>query len=550
MSKCQSCINAKATHGYKGGDKLYCKECAKNVENVGILTRKSCKEETCWSEPNYNYPDVKPGIYCTKHKLAGMVDVKHPKCIYIDEDGIKCEKNPTYGPTAEEYPWFCKPHSEIFDDMVLAVTHNLCKYKDEDGNCCQTRAGWNTPGKKIGKFCEKHKRPGDEFVLSYNKCQFDGCKTTAIYNYLLEKKGIFCKVHKKEFMFNLADSRCSICCEIFIQTTNDEEKRKLQVKMGTHAGEDGERKYCAEHAEDGMKNTRAKLCEYDGCTTQASWNDEGKKARKFCAIHADRSTMDNVKNPKCQRCGYKEALYNYLGETKRIYCGKCKDSGMENLSKKWCKNKQKIDGKVVQCTTTGNPKYEGFCSRCYINLFPDTIITINYRTKEFAVCDFIKENFPDIDITYDKVVKNGISKRRPDMCIYMDCYNIIIEVDENQHSDYEDENIRLMDLFKDLKEKPLVIIRFNPDGYINNKNVRIKSCWTYNKEGFAIIDENKQQEWKNRLLKLRKRVDYYLDNAPKKEIEVEYLYYDEITPAEKKNETKSFNLMTNANDGL
>lgn len=526
MPNCQSCITEKATHGYKGGSKLYCKKCAKNIDNVGNLTRRSCKEETCWTEPYWNYSDDKKGLYCAKHALDGMIDHKHPKCIYIDEDGVKCTKYSSYGPEGDK-PLFCQPHSLLFDDMVCLSTHKKCAYKDDEGNKCSAPANYNLPGSETGMFCGKHRRAEDEYIRKCYRCV---CGKRASYNYLTEKIPLFCELHKKEFMWNIADPRCDICADIFLKAESDEEKRQLQVKMATHAGPDGKRKLCGEHSEAGMENTRAKKCEFPGCTTQASWNTKNSKARKLCSLHADKNVMDNVKNAKCVKCGEREALCNKKGETKRLYCSRCKDDDMVILSSKICKNDYVIDGELYQCLTTASSKYDGYCARCYVGLFPYAPKSQNYKTKEFKVYESINENFPEIKIVCDKIISSGYSRRRPDMCIYMKDYNIIIEVDEHQHNGYAEicENMRMMQLFTDLKNKPLVMIRFNPDAYIKSNNVRVKSCWTHNKEGMVIIHKNKRDDWNNRLLKLRKTIDYYLNNPPTKDLEVCYLYYDEI----------------------
>ena len=52
---------------------------------------KCCLEETCNKTPNFNYHDKKGGIFCGKHKLNDMVDVKNKKC---QEE--TCNKIPTF----------------------------------------------------------------------------------------------------------------------------------------------------------------------------------------------------------------------------------------------------------------------------------------------------------------------------------------------------------------------------------------------------------------------------------------------------------------------
>jgi hypothetical protein len=516
--KCQVCISADAKYGKKGGPKLYCKDCAKNIEGVGNLTRKHCKETTCFSEPTYNFPTEKTTAYCSLHKLPGMIDVKHKKCEHVDENGICCDKGPTYGPEGGK-PIYCEPHSALYENMVMVITNRLCKYVDEDGNKCGTRAGYNKPGIKTPLWCGQHKKEGDEYTNNNVFCKFVGCKTRANQNYPNEKKPLYCELHRLEGMWNVIDKHCYIDgCS----------------KLATHGFPNKGLETCGEHKIKGMKDLKRKECAYNGCDKHASYNVPGRKGKLFCAEHADKETMDNVKNKKCKKCNDSLAVCNYKGLKSRIYCCRCRLPDMVNLSKTICKNDYILDnGEKYECLTEiAHMKYDGYCTRCFVGLFPNAPITKNFKTKEVRVYEYIKSMFPDVEIVTDKIISTGFSKRRPDMCIYKDEYSIIIEVDEFQHGVYETicENKRMMELFIDLQNKPLVIIRFNPDAYTNAKNKKINSCWSISKaNGMAIINKNKIVDWNNRLNKLKQTLTYYLQNPPTKELEVQYLYYNQST---------------------
>lgn len=181
------------------------------------------------------------------------------------------------------------------------------------------------------------------------------------------------------------------------------------------------------------------------------------------------------------------------------------------------------------CDTLGNPKYDGYCMFCYMHMFPDKPVARNYKTKETAVVDFVKEKFPDKSWVCDKRIADGCSRRRPDMLCDMGSHVVIIEVDENQHADYECscENKRLMELSQDVGHRPLVFIRFNPDEYVNDAGEDVGSCWGRNKKGFAVIKKKKQDEWAERLSVLEEMAEYWLAHCPGKTIEVIQLYYDE-----------------------
>lgn len=152
-------------------------------------------------------------------------------------------------------------------------------------------------------------------------------------------------------------------------------------------------------------------------------------------------------------------------------------------------------------------------------------ITRDYKTKETHVCNFIKETFTKVDMTFDKYIQGGCSKRRPDILIEMYTHSIIIEIDENQHYDYECENKRMMQLFEDLGNRPLVMIRFNPDEYIDKCKKKVKSCFKYHKAlGIPIIEN--VDLWNLRLQCLKSHIDKYIENIPSKEVNCVNLFYD------------------------
>jgi hypothetical protein len=162
-------------------------------------------------------------------------------------------------------------------------------------------------------------------------------------------------------------------------------------------------------------------------------------------------------------------------------------------------------------------------------LFPDKPVSRNYKTKEYSVVEFIKNKFPDFSWTADKKISDGCSRRRPDLLLDLGYQVIIVEIDENQHIDYDCscENKRLMELSQDLDHRPIVFIRFNPDDY-KKDGLNITSCWGYNKKGITVIKKSKKDEWTNRLNALEQQIDYWINPLHKidKTIEIIQLFYD------------------------
>jgi hypothetical protein len=156
----------------------------------------------------------------------------------------------------------------------------------------------------------------------------------------------------------------------------------------------------------------------------------------------------------------------------------------------------------------------------------------NHKTKERHVADFIRANFPEYDLSFDKRIEGGCSKRRPDIFIDIGTHIVIIEIDENQHDAYDCscENKRLMELFMDAGgNRPIVMVRFNPDGYKTYDNKQVSSCWEYTKDrGLCKVKESKQTEWLHRLDVLKDAVRSACMEDVKKEVDVVHLFYDEV----------------------
>jgi hypothetical protein len=255
----------------------------------------------------------------------------------------------------------------------------------------------------------------------------------------------------------------------------------------------------------------------------------------------------NKQKRRCKECGGKQICEH---NKDKYHCKDCNGKGIceHNKQKYFCKlckgtsfcihNKDKRHCKECGgsqlcksswCETRGNKKYEGYCLPCFVNNpeNSDKPVWRNYKTKEKDVVDRIKESFPDFTWVADKKVQDGCSRRRPDLLLDMGSHIIIVEVDENKHTDYDCscENKRLMELSQDLQHRPIIFIRFNPDSYINSEGKSIKSCWKLNKLGVITISKSKQTEWEERIDKLKQQIKYWVDKPTDKTIEIIELFY-------------------------
>ena len=162
-------------------------------------------------------------------------------------------------------------------------------------------------------------------------------------------------------------------------------------------------------------------------------------------------------------------------------------------------------------------------------MFPDKPVARNYKTKETAVAEHIKTKYSQFEWITDKKVQDGCSRRRPDLLLDLGYQVIIIEIDENQHTDYDCscENKRTMQLSQDVGHRAIVFIRFNPDDYMDGGK-KVGSCWGLNKLGICNVKKTKKKEWEERLHALSSQVDYWIDekNKTDKTVEVVQLFYD------------------------
>ena len=318
-----------------------------------------------------------------------------------------------------------------------------------------------------------------------------------------DKKAEYCFNCKKKGMVDIMHKKCIIC-------------NNKRPNFGLP--DDKIAKYCFNCKEEGMINIKISKC-IECKKNIAIFGFSTDKISNYCS-KCKKEGMINLRDPKCIECKKTIPIFGSPIDKTRKYCSKCKKEGMVNLKDPKCKSEW--------CNTLISKKYDGYCCYCFMHLFPNKPISRNYKTKEKYVVDYIKDQFKEIDIIPDKRIHEGCSKRRPDILIDLGHQIIIVEIDENQHINYDCscENKRIMELSQDVGHRPIIFIRFNPDDYkINLKN--ITSCWGLNKQGICTIKKNKQEEWKERLTILEEQIKYWLNNKTSKLIEVIQLFYNQ-----------------------
>lgn len=301
----------------------------------------------------------------------------------------------------------------------------------------------------------------------------------------------------------------------------------------------------------------ASICEHNIlkniCTNcMGSGVCEHKKRKSQCVkCKGSYICIHNIVKNQCVKCHGKGICEHNKRKTQ---CKKCKGISICEHNKQItqcleCKGisicvHSKIKSRCIDCFShpqnfcqlctfiyVKNSSYYPYCFKCYCYLHPDENIPRRFRIKENYINDFLKNYYPDI-VNNKTIASSCSSGKRPDWYIELLTHTIIIECDEDQHNNYSCENKRMMQLFTDLGDRPIVFIRFNPDKY-NEKNISSSSgefntiihsdCFYYNDKNKLQVNET---EWRERSKILLQTIK---DNEkiPDKEVTIIKLFFTE-----------------------
>ena len=461
----------------------------------GRRLRESCCEDGCNKRPYFNEEGQTTGLYCGDHKKENMINVLDKRCC---EDG--CNKHPYFNEEGQTTGLYCGVHKK--DNMINVVSKRCC----EDG--CNKHPAFNEEGQTRGLYCDEHKKENMINVVSKRCCE-DGCNKRPYFNEEGQTTGLYCALHKKKNMIYVVSKSC---CE---DGCNKQPNFNYEGKSGGL--------YCGEHKKENMINVVSKRCCEDGCNKRPYFNEEGQTTGLYCGEHKKKNMIDVVSKSCCEDGCNKYPIFNEEGQKTGLYCAFHKKDNMIDVKNKsnCCKNEG--------CDTRALPKYEGYCMPCFINnpLNADKPAHRNYKTKEKEVALAITQRFPDATWILDKKIQDGCSARRPDVLMDLGYHVLMVEVDENQHNNYDCscENKRLMELAQDLGHRSMIVIRFNPDAYETIYGERVPSCWKLNKKGVVHIPKEQQKNWDARIEVLLETIQYWIDNQSEKQIEIVELFY-------------------------
>lgn len=275
---------------------------------------------------------------------------------------------------------------------------------------------------------------------------------------------------------------------------------------------------------------------------------EGIRVMSHCMQCANRLALAHVNGrvPYCA-CGV-QASFDVPGTIVSAvrFCGSCRDPDLHVDIKH--------DGSLCQICyeTRGHKHVDGVlhCARCFYKTHPGVPNQRNYKNKENAVAEFLYERFSErFTMTFDRQVARvqpaaeasagaleqscRSSGRKPDVLIDMGEWVVVVEVDENQHkqSIYKTsscETKRTMQIFQDAGSRPVVFVRFNPDGYKDAEGHVIRSPWTVDgrTRGVQHVPVENRSKWADRLETLADAIISVTSTRPTKEVTNLLLYFD------------------------
>ena len=247
-----------------------------------LLKTGLCIHTDCTKYPSFNFPDEREFLYCSKHKLFGMVNVHNITCI---EQG--CRKGPIFNYFNKTKPIYCALHKA--HDMV-DVKHKRCAFK-----YCRLRAYYNYLGEYTPKYCNKHKL---ECMVEtvYIKCLYDNCDTKPSFNYPNDTKRIYCMKHKLKGMVNVGKNRYRSsfkkCLHDGCNTKPSFNYPNDTTNINNTNGP--KRLYCFKHKSKGMVNVGANRCRAQKCSRYPLFNFDVENKGIYCSEHKLEDMVDVV----------------------------------------------------------------------------------------------------------------------------------------------------------------------------------------------------------------------------------------------------------------
>lgn len=463
---------------------VFCKE-HRGVDDIGVAPqRKRCVEPGCayLGIARYGYDGEKPQ-WCIEHRPEGSINIQYDAeavaaanaALTLEEKKTRsgfcevCGSQANYNVPGERPRW-CILHMPKDDPNIINVRRHTCDrchaYASHklEGAVAYSR---NSPPTHCMR-CFEIVYPGikgiDARSLSY--CEGSGCQRYARWGDGETMRSTRCRLHALENQINLKNRKCDDC--------GYSEQNCMYSLL-----EDTTHRLCIRCCRERNRATgsivawdiSSSLCKECGPQERqvvAKYAPPGSKPER-CERHVQEGDVYDPTR-KCIRCGcdnptHASALKAYKeGPNSRILCSDCADVNDIKLFQGRCRICEYwwtlSDGKCTnQC---GLPTYERKATNHLVR--QNDVKTALEKASDSG-------RIPLFDRA-DMAIPQIESQERPDFFFTIRDmqkeikYYLIIEVDENQHSDrvFNEENTRMCEISKEFQQ-PVYWIRYNPDRY-------------------------------------------------------------------------------------
>jgi hypothetical protein len=480
-----------------------------------------CWKEGCTKEPTYAVKGFTKRISCNKHRKeyekinscslyrANVKICEFPTCYY----------EATYRKMGTVEKTRCYKHAKGCSDYERARGNRrkciLCKIK------CASFGFKNYTKRILCAGCRK------QLIDTFNKSDND--EKSEILNlvkaYITGKEVEIknkCEICNVDFISSKKQSSCPKCIKDTTRISDENIPKKVEKSHNV--------KYETENIElPDFHNKSHRQCEGDPkCTTVPKFNYKDEKHGLRCGKHKLKEMID-VTTVRCRHKGCGTfASYGKNGKT-ALYCAKHGlPLGMKLVDRHLCK----------QCKNRrAGSKYKYLCYGCYQIIhhseFVEKMIPGKMKMwpKETYVFKAVNDVFHKNGYTFilNSRFKGAKSKKIPDMHIILKTHMIVIEVDEYQHTKpvyfcrqkHEPEDERISQLMSDINGLPLVVIRFNPDDYTDDKG-KLHPPLIYIKKNEVMVRHSEYY----RIDQLLAKVSTFIKTIPVKNLITIKMFFD------------------------
>jgi len=368
--------------------------------------------------------------------------------------------------------------------------------------------------------------------------------------------------HKKKNSKDGKNCHCKICKKEIDKIYRNNNKEKIKETNKLYRNNNINKEEAKEYSKKYREINKEKIKEYEKIYYEENKEEIYEKKKIYYEANKDEikeKTKEYYENNKDELNEKKKLYYENNKECKLQQAKEYRDTHKEqikvykkNYIRKKCLHNKRKD-QCIDCFprlacqlcfnhNISNSTYKPHCVSCYYKLNPHLACAKRYKVKERQFMDDIKKTFPNHGFIYDNSIKSECSsKKRPDIRLELYTHTIILECDEFQHKYNTYELKRMEELYEDLAQRPIIFLRFNPDSYINEDDIKVDSC-------FSKDNKINQTEWEMRIKLLNERIQFHIDNIPEPKLKfnkdndyvdndeayidsiprmnVEYLFYD------------------------